>query len=121
MKTKNTHIFGKAQRIIAAKLCFFVFFAKMLISATPIFVNQFDKGTFLQVVMQLEIESNSNSSNNNNEDLHEHGVKICQPDAISYIAFNPTIENDGKTKSYEKHEKTICSYHPSVPTPPPNC
>lgn len=113
-------MFNTAQRILAAKLCFFVFVAKMLISTTPIFINSLDKGTILQVVMQLEIEVGSNS-NSNNEDLHEHNIKIFKPDTIDYITYNPTIENNGKAKNYEKNDKTICSYHPSVPTPPPNC
>ena len=113
-------MFNKAQRIIAAKICFFVFFTKMLISATPMFVDVLDKGTILQVVLQLEIELGSNS-NANNEDLHEHGVKIFKPDAIDYISLNPTIENNSKARGYERNEKTICSFHPEVPTPPPNC
>lgn len=119
MKTK-THLFNKAQRIVAAKICFFVFITKMLISATPMFVNVLDKGTILQVVLQLEIELGTNS-NANNEDLHEHGVKIFKPDAIKYIGFNPTVENNGKSIGYEKNEKSICHFHPEVPTPPPNC
>ena len=94
----------------------------MLISATPMFVDILDKGTILQVVMQLEIELMSNGSNNtNNEDLHGHGVKIFKPEAIDYIAFNPTVENNAKTRNYLKDEKSLCSFHPSVPTPPPNC
>lgn len=116
---EKAHIFDKAGRILAAKICFFVFFTKMLISATPMFVNIIDKGTILQVVLQLEIESNTNN-NSTNEDLHEHGIKIHKPDNY-YFSFNPTIENNGKVRSYENKEKTICSYHPEVPTPPPNC
>ncbi|MGN0003492.1 MAG: hypothetical protein ACI35V_08660 [Sphingobacterium composti] len=113
-------MFNKTKRIIAAKLCFFVFFSKMLIAATPIFHNVLDKGTVLQVVMQLEIELGSQNSNSNNEDLHEHSIKIFKPDAID-LSFNPTIENSGKQRNYLKNEKSICSFHPRVPTPPPNC
>ena len=122
MKIKSSvSMFSKAQRIIAAKVCFFVFFMKMLISATPMFVDVLDKGTILQVVLQLEVENTANNSNANNEDLHEHGVKIFKPDAIDFLVYNPSIENTGKQKSYLKNEKSICSFHPSVPTPPPNC
>lgn len=117
---KGKRTFSNIQRKVAAKVCFFVFFTKMLISASPIFIDVLDKGTILQIVMQLEIETNSNS-NSTNEDLHEHGVKIFKPDAIDFISFNPTVENNGKSRNYEKNEKEICSYHPSVPTPPPNC
>lgn len=116
---KKTKIFNRTQHILAAKICFFVFFMKMLISATPMFVNIIDKGTILQVVLQLEIEVGSNN-NVNNEDLHEHGVKIYKPD-VYYFSFNPTVENNGKIRNYQRDEQTICSYHPEVPTPPPNC
>ncbi len=93
----------------------------MLISGIPMFVDILDKGTILQVVMQLEIKLMSNNNTTANEDLHEHGVKIFKPDAIDYIGFNPTIENSAKTRNYLKNEKSICSFHPEVPTPPPNC
>ncbi|MDR2283714.1 MAG: hypothetical protein LBE37_10915 [Sphingobacterium sp.] len=119
--TKSISLFSKAQRIIAAKVCFFVFFTKMLISASPMFMDVLDKGTILQVVMQLEVELTSKGANSNNEDLHEHGVKIFKPDAIDYLTFNPSVENNGKQRNYLRNEKGICSYHPSVPTPPPNC
>lgn len=114
-------MFKKANRIISAKICFFIFFTKMLISATPIFVDNVDKGTILQVVLQLEIENTAKNANANNEDLHEHGVKLFKPDAIDFLSFNPTVENNGKQKGYLKNEKSLYSYHPAVPTPPPNC
>lgn len=93
---------------------------KMLISATPMFANVLDKGTILQVVLQLEVENNTNNSASS-EDLHEHGIKVFKPDTIDFMAFNPSVENTGKQKNYLRNEKSICSYHPSVPTPPPNC
>ncbi len=118
----TSNMFSKVQRIVSAKICFFVFVTKMLISATPMFVDVLHKGTILQVIMQLEIELISNNTNSTtNEDLHEHGVKIFKPDAIDYIGFNPTIENNARTRNYLKNEKDICSFHPTVPTPPPNC
>ncbi|MDM1050469.1 hypothetical protein [Sphingobacterium sp. UBA6645] len=116
----ETHFFSKTQRIIAAKLCFFIFFTKMLISMTPIFVDVLDRGTVLQVVMQLEIENTAKGNNSNNEDLHEHSIKIFKPDAMDFLSFNPTVENTGRTKHYLKNERTICAFHPRVPTPPPN-
>ena len=117
----SSSMFNKAQRIVAAQLCFCVFLLKMLISATPMFVDVLDKGTVLSVVMQLEVENTNNANNSTNEDLHEHGIKIFHPESIDYLAFNPVVENTGKQKSYLTNEKSICSYHPSVPTPPPNC
>ncbi|MGJ1206062.1 hypothetical protein [Sphingobacterium lactis] len=113
-------MFSKNNRILAAKLCFFIFFTKMLISITPMFVDVLDKGTVLQVVMQLEIENTAKGNNSNNEDLHESAIKIFKPDAIDFYAFNPTVENAGKVKHYLKNEKCICAFDPTVPTPPPN-
>ncbi len=117
----KTHMFTKAYRILAAKLCFFIFFTKMLISITPMFVDVLDKGTVLQVVMQLEIENTAKGTNSNNEDLHETGIKIFRPGDIDFMLFNPTVENSAGIKHYLKNEKSICAYHASVPTPPPNC
>lgn len=119
MKT-SMHLFSKAQRKAAAIICFFIFMIKMLISASPMFVDVLDKGTVLQVVMQLEIELGSNT-NSNNEDLHEHGVKIFKPDAIDFISYNPLLEDLVKIRRIEKNDKLIHSFHPEVPTPPPNC
>ncbi len=120
MKIGPIEMFNKSKRILAAKLCFFVFFSKMLISATPMFMDVVDKGTILQVVMQLEIELTAKSTNTNNEDLHEHGVKVFKPDAFD-MSLNPIVTYTDSQKHYVKNEKLICSHHPSVPTPPPNC
>ncbi len=117
----KTRLITKSYRIIAAKVCFLVFFTKMLISITPMFVDVLDKGTVLQIVMQLEIENTAKGANSNNEDIHETGIKIFKPDHIDYLSFNPTIENSGRIKHYLRNEKTICAFHPAVPTPPPNC
>ncbi|VTQ05975.1 Uncharacterised protein [Sphingobacterium daejeonense] len=85
----RAYIFTKAYRILAAKLCFFIFFTKMLISVTPMFVDVLDQGTVLQVVMQLEIENTAKGANSNNEDLHETGIKIFRPGEINFMSFNP--------------------------------
>lgn len=109
-----------AKQILAAKVCFFVFLTKMLIAGTPIFVDTLDKGTVLQVLMQLEVEQTSKGSTTNNEDLHENGAKVFKPDAIDYLTLNPTIENNGKQRNYLRNEKIICTFVASVPTPPHN-
>jgi len=108
------------RQIIAAKICFAIFFVKMLISATPIFVDVLDQGTILQVVLQLEIE-NTAKGNNPTEDLHETGSKFFSNETSDYLTFCPIAENQGKQKHYLKNEKLIYAFHPSVPTPPPNC
>ena len=74
----------------------------------------------LTAVLLSNCKSNSDKINSNNEDLHEHSIKIFKPDAIDFLSFNPTVENTGRTKHYLKNERTICAFHPRVPTPPPN-
>jgi len=91
---------------------------KMLISATPIFVDALDKGTILQIVLQLEIE-NTTSGNNTSEDLHEANGKLFA-NTSDYLLFSPIVDNMGKEKRYLKNERLISVFHPSVPPPPPN-
>ncbi|HLS93964.1 hypothetical protein [Sphingobacterium allocomposti] len=111
---------NKITQIAAAKLCFAIFVVKMLISATPMFVDVLDKGTVLQVVLQVEIE-NTAKGNSPAEDLHEAGSKFFSTTSSDYLSFCPVVENLGKQAHYLKNERLIQAYHPSVPTPPPNC
>lgn len=106
--------------ITAAKICFAIFLMKMLIAATPIFVDTLDKGTILQVVLQLEIE-NTAKGNNLCEDIHETGSKYFNANNSDYHFFFPLVENTGKQVHYLKNERLIKAFHPTVPTPPPNC
>lgn len=92
----------------------------MLISATPIFSSMIDKGTILQVVMQLEIETTS-KGNTQNEDLHDSGTKFFNTTSSEYPPYLKGVENNSKQKHYLKNEISICAFHPAVPTPPPNC
>ncbi len=91
---------------------------KMLISATPIFVNVLCKDSILQIVLQLEIE-NTAKGNNASEDLHEVSGKLFTS-TCDYLSFCPIVENLSKQARYLKDEKLITAFHPSVPTPPPN-
>lgn len=121
MKSQWYQLYSRGQRIISAKICFFIFFTKMLISATPMFVNIIDKDTILQVVLQLEIENTSQNPNSNLEDLHEHGVKVFKPDSVDFVNFALMMESNTKKKNYLKNEKGLHAFDPKVPTPPPNC
>ncbi|MGO1243519.1 MAG: hypothetical protein ACTJHT_03765 [Sphingobacterium sp.] len=109
----------KITQILGAKICFAVFFIKMVISATPMFVNILDQGTILQVVLQLEIE-NTAKGNYPSEDLHEGGTKFFGANNTEFFAFGPAIENLGEQRHYLKNERLIAAFHPTVPTPPPN-
>ncbi|WP_052072339.1 hypothetical protein [Sphingobacterium deserti] len=92
---------------------------KMLITATPMFVDVLDKGTILQVVLQLEIE-NTSKGNSACEDLHETASKFFNASAFDHLFFYSSVKETGRQKHYLKNEKLIQAFHPSVPTPPPN-
>lgn len=91
----------------------------MLIAATPVFVNVLDRGTVLQVVLQLEIE-NTSKAGSFGEDLHESNSKFFNTMMSDHLFFYPLVENNGKQKHYLKNEKLIQAFHANVPTPPPN-
>ncbi len=119
IETKVIIVLNKITHMTAAKCCLIVFFFKMLIAATPMFVNVLDQGTVLQVVLQLEIE-NTAKGNNACEDLHESNSKFFNTVVSDYLFFYPLVENSGKQKHYLKNEKLIQAFHSRVPTPPPN-
>lgn len=111
-------MFNNKIRIFAATLCAFIFFVKMSISVTPIFSNILDKNTIFQVVLQLEIENNNGAHG----DLQEISSKFFNTKSEEPFFLNETVvENNGKQKHYLKNEKSIQAFHPTVPTPPPNC
>src|SRR5690606_18689123 len=60
--TTRCEMSTQVTRKIYAILFFSIFFAKMLISSAPIFVNDFDRQALLRVVLQLEIENNNGKS-----------------------------------------------------------
>lgn len=110
-------MFNKKIRNIAAILCALIFFVKMSISITPIFSSLLDQNTILQIVLQLEIENNNGA----HSDSNESGSKFfnAKTEESNFLAI--ITDNHGKQKHYLKNEKCIRAFHPSVPTPPPNC
>ncbi|OOG17679.1 hypothetical protein BWD42_14580 [Sphingobacterium sp. CZ-UAM] len=90
----------------------------MAISISPIFSNSLDQNTILQIVLQIEIENNNGAST----DTLETASKFFNTKSDDPIVFETIIvENQGKQKNYLKNEKSILAFHPTVPTPPPNC
>ncbi|UIR56138.1 hypothetical protein LZQ00_17990 [Sphingobacterium sp. SRCM116780] len=111
-------MFNKKTRNIAALLCAFIFFTKMSISITPIFSSLLDQHTILQIVLQLEIENNNGA----HSDFSESGSKFFNTKAEEpYTLAIITDNSHAKQRHYLKNEKSIQAFHPSVPTPPPNC
>jgi hypothetical protein len=110
-------MFNKKIRNIAALLCALIFFTKMSISITPIFSSLLDQNTILQIVLQLEIENNNGAHNDHNES----GSKFFNAKTEESYFLAIITDNHGKQRHYLKNEKSIRAFHPSVPTPPPNC
>ena len=92
---------------------------KMLISASPMFVDVLDQGTILQVVLQLEIE-NTAKGNYASEDLHETGAKFFSASS-TYLTFSVPNFTTQKEKHHIENDKLFSVFLPSVPPPPPNC
>ncbi|RQP16721.1 hypothetical protein [Parapedobacter defluvii] len=106
-------------RKIFAKLFFAIFFAKMFISTAPIFIQQFDRDTLLQVVMQLEIENNTGKSGIGDQ-VKDTFAKDYAKSAI-HFTLQPPTDFFIRTNFISDDARHICAFYPSVPTPPPNC
>ncbi|AIM38856.1 hypothetical protein ACFX5U_19365 [Sphingobacterium sp. SG20118] len=89
----------------------------MSISITPLFSSLIDQHTILQIVLQLEIENNNGA----HSDHSETGSKFFNSKVEDTYFWAIITDNHGKQKHYLKNEKSIRAFHPSVPTPPPNC
>lgn len=91
----------------------------MVISSVPIFVNNFDRDTLMQVVLQLEIENNNGKSASGDQakDLFlKHYSKMAVYQQL-LVPPADVVRLDFVTDD----ERDICPFYPSVPTPPPNC
>lgn len=113
-------MFSKALRNISVLICGLIFFMKVLISITPIFSDSLDQDTILQVVLQLEIENNNNTSQNVGEEVQDSLTKYFHHHSYSFV-FSPIMEKLSNTSNYLDDVDIIIAFHPSVPTPPPNC
>ncbi|MGJ1433459.1 hypothetical protein ACR79M_18150 [Sphingobacterium spiritivorum] len=112
-------MFSRKHRKVSALICFFIFFTKMMISATPIFSSSVDKDHILQVVLQIEIENNAKAPSQA-EDHQDSGSKYFSGTAdITTFSCPETVVKNNEFHLWD--EKHICAFHPSVPTPPPNC
>ena len=104
-------------RKIFAKLFFAIFFAKMFISTAPIFIQQFDRDTLLQVVMQLEIESHSSKGADQTKETLTKGEWLS---GFNKFTFSRPLINLELIRYAQLRDFPIQAFYPSVPTPPPN-
>ena len=105
-------------REIYSKLFFAIFFAKMVISTSPIFVHDFDKEALLQVVLQLEIENNNGKSGLGDQvkDIFAKGYfKLT-----TAISLQPPADYTIEANFVTDDARHIRAFYPAVPTPPPN-
>ncbi len=110
---------GSVIKDIFPKVFLIIFLSKMIMLYTPSFIKNFDRDTYISVVLQLEIENN-----NSGKGL----VDICEEDVFTgYYAKFFTYPNfvipvyDIESINYiPRDSESIYAFYPSVPTPPPN-
>jgi pyoverdine/dityrosine biosynthesis protein Dit1 len=101
--------------VVAAFLS--IFFLKMIISVAPVFINQFDRQTMNDVIMQVELEHGADTDTAKNIKVTD--IKLIEHHTTDhYVAFRYHLQ---VKNSYIEHIKRYVNpYHPLVPTPPPN-
>ena len=95
-----------------------IFSAKMMISGAPVFFDHIDKEIMNAVIMQIEVEHSSDGESGKAK------VKLCdfKTELYNDYSFAPVSSHCGVSNSFIEHFKRYFDpFHPSVPTPPPNC
>ena len=105
-------------RLTFSFIFLFIFFAKMVISITPVIAHHIDSKIINAVIMQLEIESHSTKGAEQLQDSLSKGEWLS-----GFYKFNFTSPQ--KTVAINKYismqDSLIDAFYPRVPTPPPNC
>lgn len=106
----------KLRRIAIAFTFLSIFAAKMFISGAPVFFSSLDKRLMSTVIMQLEEERKGETG--------KDSVKFADQKLLfdKYeMIYQPIVEYVSVPNSFIEHAKRyIGTYHPAVPTPPPN-
>lgn len=96
-----------------------IFCVKMVISGAPVFFSNFQKESINSVIMQIEVEHSADG------DTGKIKVNLCDSKMIDVhyaVSFMAILSHFGISNSYIDHFKRhVDPFHPSVPTPPPNC
>ena len=94
-----------------------IFLVKMVICVAPVFINQFDKQTINDVIMQVELEHGTDSDTGKHSKIADIKL-IDHHTSHHYLPLRYHLQVDN---SYIEHIKRYVNpYHPMVPTPPPN-
>jgi hypothetical protein len=107
---------SKDSKILVSALFLFIFLVKMGISLAPLFSN-IDSKTAAAVIMQLEHETKSDKDDLTKDTIKEKNVfddyLLISFEHQHYIIEQKVLFNLEKSLY-------IQSYHPTIPTPPPN-
>lgn len=95
-----------------------IFTSKVFIAVAPVFINYLDQKTVNSVILQLEQEHDSEG------DAKTLLKFTAYKPADLYFIFSypPSPDRAGLKNSFIEHFKRYVNpYHPTVPTPPPDC
>ena len=107
---------SKGFKIFVSVLLLFIFLIKMGISLAPLF-SAIDSKTAAAVIMQLEQDTKGDKDDLNKDALKEK--KIFDDHLLISFAHQHYITELNVLYNLEK-SLYVQSYHPVVPTPPPN-
>lgn len=93
----------------------FIFFAKMMITLTPLIIKHFDREIMNAVIMQLEIENNAKGGSDISKELFKDYLYSAINDNFSRV-----LQCLIATPSFDNEDAHLRTFYPSVPTPPPN-
>jgi hypothetical protein len=103
-------------KILVVAMFMGVFMLKMAVSLAPVFLY-LDSKAVSAVIMQLEQESKAEKDTPDKDTFKEKKIfdayDLHSIDFITFIAETNVLHN-------QEHALYIQTYHPVVPTPPPN-
>lgn len=94
----------------------FIFAIKMGLSVAPVFIS-LDKKSVNAVIMQLEHDNDAKKSDSSKE--FEKEKKGCDENFTHALIFEAFHQHTSLSLAEESTAYSL-TYHPSVPTPPPN-
>lgn len=105
-------------RIAFSFLFLFIFFTKMVISVAPLVASHLDSNFMNSVIMQVEIEHQSTKGSEGAKDNLSKGEWLSGITKFNFTTPQICLSFRG----YSSHDSLkVTAFHPSVPTPPPNC
>ncbi|MDB5024780.1 MAG: hypothetical protein JWP78_2535 [Mucilaginibacter sp.] len=103
-------------KIVTSTLFLVIFLSKMAISLAPLFSLLNSKIT-ASVIMQLEHETKTDKEEQGKDMFKEK--KLNDDQLLSFFEYN-SLSNEMKVLHALENSLYIQTYHPVVPTPPPN-